>query len=109
VAAADAPSPAAASARTSDADPSTLRQLEALSAIRTILASRAPLRALAMLDAFDRAYPSTPLKEEVTVLRIDTLSDLGRTSEAAALAAEFLRANPDSAYTRRVRSKLKVP
>jgi hypothetical protein len=91
------------------AGPGTMQQLAALRAIRLLLASRDPARALASLDEFDRLHPSTPLREEVAVLRIDALSDLGRAGEAAALAAAFLRANPDSAYTRRVRSKLKVP
>jgi hypothetical protein len=98
-----------ASSGATPADPGTMEQLAALRAIRLLLASRDPARALASLDEFDRLHPSTPLKEEVAVLRIDALSDLGRAAEASALAAQFLRANPDSAYTRRVRSKLKIP
>ena len=84
---------------------SVTTQLESLSAIR----AGAPERVLALLDDFERRHPSSPLREEVAVLRIDALVDAGRRAEAAALADAFLKAHPASAYAQRVRSKVKSP
>ena len=87
--------------------PDAMAQLGALREIRLALIARAPQRALALLDAFDRRYASTLLREELIVLRVETLADLGRSAEATALGEAFLQSNPDSAYAQRIRSKLK--
>jgi hypothetical protein len=84
-------------------------QVEALHAIRDVLGSGGPERALTLLDEFARAHPSSPLGEEVTVLRIDALVDAGRRTEATSIADAFLRKHPSSAYAQRLRSKLKSP
>jgi len=84
-------------------------QLETLKAIRASLGVGAPERALILLDDFQRRYPSSPLVEEATVLRIDALVDARRGTEATRLAEAFLSAHPSSAYAQRVRSKLKSP
>jgi hypothetical protein len=83
-------------------------QLESLSAIRAV-GFAAPQRVLVLLDDFERRFPSSPLREEVAVLRIDALVDAGRRAEGATLASEFLAAHPASAYAQRVRSKVKSP
>jgi hypothetical protein len=83
-------------------------QLESLSAIRAA-GFAAPQRVLALLDDFERRFPSSPLREEVAVLRIDALVDAGRRAEGATLASAFLAAHPASAYAQRVRSKVKSP
>jgi len=84
-------------------------QLQALSAIRAALAAKDPARALTLLDEFDLHNPESSLSEEVTVLRIDALTDAGRAPEAAALGGAFLKAHPRSAYGEHIRSKLKSP
>jgi len=99
------PTPPAASSATD----SITTQLEALSAIRALLGAGAPERALILLDDFQRRHPSSPLGEEVTVLRIDALVDAHRGAEATRLADAFLSAHPSSAYGQRLRSKLKTP
>jgi hypothetical protein len=87
-------------------DPVTT-QLGALDTIRATLLAGHPQVALALLREFDSRNPSSLLKEEVTVLRIDALVDAGREGEAVALAEALLRAHPQSAYGEHVRSKLK--
>lgn len=94
-----APSPAA--------DSVTI-ELQALSGIRAV-EIYAPERALELLDGFERRYPSSPLEEEVAVLRIEALVDAGRRAEATTLASAFLVAHPASAYAQRVRSRVKAP
>ncbi len=84
----------------------TSAQLAALQAVRAALIAHAPSRALALLSDFDARYRSTPLAEEASVLRVEALTDAGRSAEAAALGASFLQKNPHSAYAQRVRSKL---
>ncbi len=100
------PEPASSAAVSAD---SVRGQLESLGAIRAVLGSGAPQRALTLLDDFVRVHPSSPMSEEVTVLRIDALVDAGRRAEATAIADAFLAAHPSSAYAQRLRSKLKSP
>jgi hypothetical protein len=104
-AASEAGAPAAATSL-SAAD-SVTTQLEALSDIRAI-ERYAPEHALELLDGFERRYPSSPLQEEVAVLRVDALVDTGRGAEATTLANAFLVAHPASAYAQRVLSKVKT-
>jgi hypothetical protein len=98
------PAPAVStSSRTAD---SVTAQLEALNGIRA-LELHAPESALVLLGGFEDRYPSSPLQEEIAVLRIDALADAGRGAEATTLADAFLVAHPASAYAQRVRSKVK--
>ena len=82
--------------------------LRDLQAVRNAIAVRAPERALALLDDFERRYADSSLSEEAAVLRIEAAADQGR-SDARALGVDFLRRYPHSAYGRRVRSKLSLP
>jgi hypothetical protein len=110
----DAAAPATAIAPAPNGSPpvpaadSVTTQLEALSGIRAI-EIHAPESALELLDGFERRYPSSPLEEEVAVLRIEALVDAGRGGEARNLANAFLVAHPASAYAGRVRSKVQTP
>jgi outer membrane protein assembly factor BamD (BamD/ComL family) len=99
---------AAEAPRVPEAD-SVAPQLAELNAARAALEAGAPARALAMLDDFDLRHPSSALREEVAVLRVDALVDAGRLAEANDLAAAFLRAYPGSAYGQHVRSKVHSP
>jgi hypothetical protein len=83
-------------------------QLSALRRVRAALLAQAPERALKLLDAFARQHRDSSLAEEAAVLRIEALADLGR-DDARALAEDFLRQYPHSAYAQRVRSKLHLP
>jgi hypothetical protein len=83
-------------------------QLSALRQVRAALLAQAPERALKLLDAFERQHRDSSLAEEAAVLRIEALADLGR-DDARALAEDFLRQYPHSAYAQRVRSKLHLP
>jgi hypothetical protein len=84
-------------------------QLEALAAIRGTLASGDATRALELIDAFTTKYPSSPMSEEASVLRIDALALAGRAAEASSLSTSFLRRYPTSAYGERVRARLQSP
>jgi hypothetical protein len=84
-------------------------QLAALNAVRAALTAGDPAGALALLDQFEHRNPSSPLDEEVAVLRIDALVDAGRRAEATERAAAFLSAYPASAYSQRVRSNVTSP
>jgi hypothetical protein len=85
------------------------QQLGALNEVRGALAAGDPRRALGLLDDFERRNPSSSLREECAVLRIDALVDSGRGAEASQLADAFLLAHPASAYGQHVRSKVKSP
>lgn len=61
-----------------------------------------PARMLALVDEHARSWPSGMLGQEREMLRIEALVGLGRKSEAKALADAFRKANPNSAYTRRL-------
>jgi outer membrane protein assembly factor BamD (BamD/ComL family) len=85
------------------------KQLAALNAVHAALTAGDPTGALALLDQFEHRNPSSPLDEEVAVLRIDALVDAGRRAEARERAAAFLSGYPASAYSQRVRSKVTSP
>ncbi len=110
----EAPSPRMGLASAAEAPPvreadSVAPQLAELNAARAALEAGSPTRALALLDDFDLRHPSSSLREEVAVLRVDSLVDAGRLAEASDLAAAFLRAYPGSAYGQHVRSKVNSP
>jgi hypothetical protein len=102
-----ATSPAAAPLRREHAAPDDPidAQLAALNAVRDALAAHDPTRALFLLEGFRTRHPSSPLAEEVEVLRIDALSDAGRKSEATSSADAFLKTHPESAYREHIRTK----
>jgi hypothetical protein len=84
-------------------------QLEALGAIRASLGRGDASQASARIDAFRTANPTSPMMEEVSVLRIDALILAGRRAEALVLADTFLQTYPLSAYGQHVRTSTKSP
>jgi hypothetical protein len=79
-------------------------QLAVLDAARGALVDGNPQRALALLDAYARAYPSGQLALEAEVLRIDALAKSGRTALARSRAQAFLRQHPGSVLSARLRA-----
>jgi|SRR5579859_1934981 len=75
-----------------------------LDRVRDALLSADPNRALAMLDDYQRAVPTSTLSAEATLLRIEALVQKGERDRAAGLAAEFLRAHPESPVADRMRA-----
>jgi hypothetical protein len=57
-----------------------------------------PEQRLAKLREHASKFPNGALGEEIAVLEIQTLCELGRTERAAEKSAGFLRAHPDSAF-----------
>lgn len=88
---------------------SSAAALAALQAVRAALAAHAPERALALLASFEQRDGAAAFAEEASVLRIRALADAGRSADAAALASDFLKRYPHSAYAERVRSKVQQP
>jgi len=97
-----APSPTSAKLEAPAPQPSLTKELAVLDEARKALASD-PTRALSLVDQHDKSFPGGALAQESTVLRIDALARLGRTSEAKSLAQTFLAAHPDSPNAPRVR------
>jgi hypothetical protein len=55
-------------------------------------------RRLAKVDEYASKFPQGALRQEVAVLEIESLCQLGRNERAAEKSAAFLRQHPDSAY-----------
>lgn len=68
------------------------------------LLASSPTRALALVAEADARFPHGYLGEERGYVRVMALLALRRTDEARPLVATFLRAYPDGAFARRVRS-----
>jgi hypothetical protein len=79
-------------------------ELDALDRARLSLAEGEARRALANLDAYERAFPGGRLQLEAEVLRIDALAKLGRKEAARERAESFLRRHPNSVLATRVRA-----
>jgi hypothetical protein len=60
--------------------------------------------AIATLNQYDQTHPSGVLKAESTVLRVQALSNSGKTSEAKQLANEFTGKNPTHPLTQQLKS-----
>ena len=106
--AAEEPLPAVRAARP---QPSTERKSDGLSAelaaldvARRALASGKPHAALRALDEYTRSFRERRLDAEAGVLRIEALLSAGESARARRLGEDFLRANPNSPYEKRVRS-----
>jgi len=78
-------------------------ETESLDTARTALRAGQPAKALAALDDFGARFPRAALAPEATVLRIETLRELGNRAAADRLADAFLRAQPNSPLAERVR------
>jgi RNA polymerase sigma-70 factor (ECF subfamily) len=68
------------------------------------LLAAAPARALVRIEAADARFPVGYLRQEREYVRIMALLELRRIDEARPLATAFLRAYPDGAFARRLRS-----
>jgi len=73
-------------------------EVAALEKVRSALVQRDARRALLLLDAYDREFPSSSLADEATVLRVDALEQHGNPAAATALAHRFLAAHPASPH-----------
>ena len=82
------------------------RELAALDAARTAVAHQQPRRALALLEAYTRAYPDGTLGPEAEILRIDALSQGGQGTAARRHAEAFVRRHPNSVLAARARQYL---
>jgi hypothetical protein len=80
-----------------------LAEIASLDGARRALAGHDARAALEELDAYDRAFPSGSLADEVTVLRVDALEQEGERARAAAAARSFLEANPHSPHAPHLR------
>jgi hypothetical protein len=83
-----------------------LSEVAELDKARSLLAARAPDRALAALDAYAERFPAGSLRLEATVLRIEALAKSGRNGQAAALAKQFLAMHAHTPLAYRVREIL---
>lgn len=81
---------------------SLAREIAQVEAARTSLAAGDSARTLAILDRYDREFPSGAFAVEVAVLRIEALARAGRTDDARRLGTRFLAAHRQGAFARRV-------
>jgi hypothetical protein len=86
--------------------PSLGREIDLIDAARAALSRGDARGALATLDAYSRIYPRGRLGMEAEVLRIDALERSGDTDGARRRAEAFLRHNPKSVLSARVRRLL---
>ena len=96
------PASAAAPAPRGTDDP-LVRETRSLGEAHGALQSGDPERALKLLDEQSATYADGQLREERAATRVRVLCKLGRTDEARAEAAAFLRDNPRSPLADRVR------
>ncbi len=82
------------------------RELAALDVARTAAAHHDPRRAIALLDAYARAYPGGSLRPEAEILRIDALAQGGHAAAARYRAEAFVRRHPGSVLAARARQYL---
>jgi hypothetical protein len=82
------------------------REIDLIDAARAALSRGDSRGALATLDAYARLYPRGRLGMEAEVLRIDALERSGDTDGARRRAEAFLRHNPKSVLSARVRRLL---
>jgi hypothetical protein len=80
---------------------SLTEEVAALDRARAEVGAGNPVRALALLDEYQRAPGTKRLHAEATLLRIEALSRQGRGAEAARLARRFIEKNPSSALADR--------
>lgn len=86
--------------------PSLGREIDLIDTARAALSRGDSRGALATLDAYSRIYPRGRLAMEAEVLRIDALERSGDTDSARRRAEAFLRHNPKSVLSARVRRLL---
>lgn len=90
-------------------DPSTATltgEVARLDRARTALREGDPARALRELGGYDAEFPTGNLRQEATVLRIESLVQTGDEPRARALAEAFAQAHPRSGYLHKIRELL---
>jgi hypothetical protein len=83
-----------------------LSEVAELDKARSLLAARAPDRALATLDTYVERFPNGNLRLEAAALRIEALAKSGRAAPALALGRQFLAAHAHTPLAYRVREIL---
>ena len=96
--------PSRAAAPVASAPSATLaEQIAMLDRARELVEGGRASQALPVLGDFERRFPNGTLAQEATVMRIEALFTLGRTTEAASLANRFLAAHPASSHREHLR------
>ncbi len=80
------------------------REVAALDRARAAALAHQPLRVIALLNAYQREFPSGALNPEAQVLRIEALAASGQLDKARALAQKLLAADPTGPLADRVRA-----
>jgi hypothetical protein len=80
----------------------SLDETHQIEAARAALSRGDCPRAIAQLDAYDSSHPNGQLKPEAMALRIQALTNMGKTAEARALATEFEQKYPQHPLLGRV-------
>jgi len=79
-------------------------QVALVDGARKQLASGQPQAALSTLRHYDQAFPKGTLGQEVMLLRIEALAQMGNRSAARELATSFLSRQPSSPHRKRIES-----
>jgi hypothetical protein len=86
--------------------PSVALEVARLDRVRNLLAASKTAAALRELDQYAGDFPSGVLRQEATLLRLESLVQAKRTLRARELAAQFLREHPESPHRDRIRALL---
>jgi hypothetical protein len=89
---------------TGDRSLSLAQEVALLDQARHAVRQRSPGQALLQLDAYSRLAPRGALLTEANVLRVEALVQVGRRSEAIALARQIIGQAPGSRHAARLRS-----
>jgi hypothetical protein len=89
--------------------PTLGEEIALLQSARAALDARDGKQALVLLDRYARTMHGARLGDEATVLRLEALSRVGRTQEAAELARAFVAAHPGSPLVDRARAFVTPP
>lgn len=103
-----ASAPPVASSSGRDKGDRLLAEVRALDAVRSAIAQGEALRALVLLDSFEREFPGAVLGSEARVLRIDALSKSGNHDAARRLGEQYLQETPNGPLSNRVRQLIGV-
>jgi hypothetical protein len=88
----------------SGARPGLFEELRLIEAARASVGRSSPGSALAVLDAYDKAYPGGQFQPEAMALRVQALSQSGNQSAARALLRELERRYPQHPLLARARA-----
>lgn len=91
-----------------DDDASFAEQMKLIDAARTRLRRDDPRGALAVLDDYERRFPTPAFGEEATVLRVSALAKAGDHARARRIGEAFLGAHPSEIYRRRVEAVVRA-